>query len=155
MQQIPFPRKASTLGTLAHDSSNSPHPPPVANRTVSHSVATSLDHPDFGHQGRTRQNASFCTHPSEDGPKMGFVTHTLRLAHERARGFLEKVIHNPATHLTSRPTYIVCRGGTPVTFLILRLNRRTTTSPNVSSAIARLISFSFGYRVAVHLIGVL
>src|SRR5437773_11834046 len=46
-------------------------------------------------------------------------------------------------------------GLTPVTFPLPRLNRRTTSSPNVSSAIARLITFSFGYRDAVPLTGVL
>ncbi|MDB6019076.1 MAG: hypothetical protein JWR19_3565 [Pedosphaera sp.] len=43
----------------------------------------------------------------------------------------------------------------PITTSLPRLNRRTTTSPNVSSATARLIAFSFGYRIAVHLTSVL
>src|SRR5436190_6482387 len=46
-------------------------------------------------------------------------------------------------------------GLTPVTFPLPRLNRRTTSSPNVSSATARLNAFSFGYRDAVPLTGVL
>ena len=40
-------------------------------------------------------------------------------------------------------------------FLLPGLNRRTTSSPNVSSATARLNAFSFGYRDAVPLTGVL
>lgn len=52
------------------------------------------------------------------------------------------------------PTYVICRGRLHNDFLF-RLNRRTTISPNVSWAIARLNAFSFGYRDAVPLTGVL
>ncbi len=38
-----------------------------------------------------------------------------------------------------------------LTFPLPRLNRRTTSSPNVSSATARLNAFSFGYRDVVPL----
>ena len=49
---------------------------------------------------------------------------------------------------------MICREPTPVTFPLPRLNRRTTSSPNVSSATARLNAFSCGYRDAVPLTGV-
>ena len=43
----------------------------------------------------------------------------------------------------------------PATTPLARLKHRITSSPNVSSATARLNAFSFGYRDAVPLTGVL